>query len=171
MKKRQSHPTLEWYTAISARKGLFPRCPFTSVYRCPRFYQSLFLLGKAGSTEIDEKENNRLHEDWHRSDLWPTTMEQATSVSGREGNLESFSNFCPEVSFERFGLFATDLHNYVDEIDRSVAHSQLARERAGPEDPRWGWWMISPMHYSECPLYSPLQGQGSNPKLSRKVGF
>ena len=39
-------------------------------------------------------------------------------------------NFCPEVLYERFGLFATALHGYADEIDIDSAHSQLAAEHA-----------------------------------------
>src|SRR6266478_1120232 len=41
-------PTLKWYTDISASKSLSPRCPFASVHRCPRYYQSVSLLGEAG---------------------------------------------------------------------------------------------------------------------------
>jgi hypothetical protein len=48
------NPNLEWYESVSEKKHLLPRCPFASVYRCPRYYQSISLLGEAGvSTRID----------------------------------------------------------------------------------------------------------------------
>lgn len=152
----QINPDLAWYTSISERKGLHPRCPYASVYRCPRFFQSLSLLGSAGSTEIDPNEDKKLLDKWKNSDLWPVTKEQATAIAGSEGRMKHFWNFCPEVAFERFGWFASHLDGYADEIDIDLAHSKLGKEGAGPADWRWIWANISPIHYSECPLYSPL---------------
>lgn len=37
---------------------------------------------------------------WKRSDLWPTTDEQATSIVGTPGKPSIYSGFCPEVAFE-----------------------------------------------------------------------
>lgn len=147
-------PNLDWYLGISLRQQLSPRCPYASVYRCPRFYQSLSLLGDAGSTKIDSMEDNNLKESWEKTDIWPTTAEQATSVSGPGDDIKHFSRFCPEVSFERFGLFAAELHKYTNEIDVGNAHKVLCRDGALPDDWRWNWCHIEPMHYSECPLYS-----------------
>ncbi len=92
-------PNLAWYTALSKRKEMLPRCPFASVYRCPRYYQSVSLLGEgAGGTSIDPAEDTRLLEHWRGSDLWPVTTEQATSTFGPQGSPDIFSNFCPEVT-------------------------------------------------------------------------
>lgn len=124
--------------------------------RCPRFYQSLSLLGKAGSTEIPEKEDKKLQKKWEKSPLWPLTDEQATSVSGPEGNYKHFWNFCPEVSYGRFGLFASHLDEYSDETDIGLAHSHLSKIKAASDDWRWRWSSINHQHYSECPLYSVL---------------
>lgn len=157
------NPDLDWYTAFSHKKGLRPRCPFASVQRCPRFYQSLSLLGHAGSTEIEPKEDERLLEKWKKSDLWPVTREQATSIAGEPGNPYSFSNFCPEVAYDRFGFFASFLSYYADEIDREIAHKSLIKEGALRGDWRWAWAYASPMHYTECPLYSPLDLDASRP--------
>ena len=77
-------PDLEWYIGVSERKGLLPRCPFASVNRCPRYYESLSLLRLVGTTAIDPVENDRLFRAWSESDLWPTIGEQATSISGGE---------------------------------------------------------------------------------------
>ena len=71
-------------------------------------------------------------------------------------------NFCPEVLYERFGLFATALHGYADEIDIDSAHSQLAAEHAPASDWGWTWASVNPMHYTDCPLYSPLMQNGPN---------
>lgn len=165
------NPDMKWYSAISDRKGLLPRCPFASVHRCPRFYQSLSLLGEAGSTKIDPDEDRELFDDWSRSDVWPTTREQETSILGPVGDPKIFSHFCPEVTFERFGLYASHLCGHADEIDLEGAHARLAREGTGSEDWRWNWAHVSPMHYSECPIYSLLQGGGVNPRPQRIMGF
>jgi hypothetical protein len=120
------NPDLQWYTKTSEQKGLKQRCPFATAARCPRFYQSLSLLGRAGSTQIDEAEDERLKAFWESTDLWPSTAEQCTSVSGPVPGNKAFHNFCPEVAFLRFGLFASDLLPYHDEIDSESAHKKLA---------------------------------------------
>ena len=150
------NPDLKWYTAISSEKHVRPRCPFGSVRRCPRFYQSLSLLGGAGSTKIEPREDNLLLKRWKKSDLWPSTGEQATSISGQPGNPSIYRNFCPEVAFERFGLFALNFARYADEIDLDLAHDRLGRMKVSASDWRWAWSSVTPIHYTECPLYSPL---------------
>ncbi|MEK6552828.1 MAG: hypothetical protein AABZ54_05205 [Bacteroidota bacterium] len=153
-------PGLQWYLEQSAFKNISPRCPFATVQSCPRFYQSLSLLGDAGSTKIPQKEDKKLLKKWKKSPFWPTTKEQATSISGYEDN--HFWNFCPEVSFERFGLFATDLDRYADEIDKDFAHSKLSKRKVTSDDWRWFWSNIQSQHYSECPLYSVLLSSKSD---------
>ena len=160
-------PDLNWYTEISAAKGLAPRCPFASVHRCPRYYQSVSLLGRAGvTTQIEPEEDNRLLELWKRSDLWPVVDEQATSVTGRH-----FSKFCPEVSFERFGWFASHLSYHADEIDQDAACSRLVDEGASGRDWHWIWALATPMHYADCPLYSPLLSGVNEVSGRNPIGF
>lgn len=158
-------PDLQWYTGISQRKGLRSRCPFASVHRCPRFYQSLSLLGEAGSTRIEPKEEQRLLRKWKQSDLWPTTREQETWIAGEPGNPAIYSNFCPEVAYDRFGLFALNLARYADDIDLEAAYARLGRIDARGNDWRWAWSSVAPMHYTECPLYSPLDLDSSRDGL------
>jgi len=155
-------PGLQWYRDQSVFKNISPRCPFATVQSCPRFYQSLSLLGDAGSTKIPEKEDKKLLKKWKGSPLWPVTKEQETSISGWEGNYKHFWNFCPEVSFERFGLFATDLDKHADEIDKDFAHYKLSNINATSDDWRWFWSHIQSQHYSECPLYSVLVHRNKN---------
>lgn len=149
-------PDLRWYAQISERRGVPIRCPHATVEACPRYYQSLSLLGNAGSTAIPKAEDQRILKKWESSDLWPRTMEQATSVSGAQGNPSMFSSFCPEVAFERFGYFASSLGRYGDEIDSGFAHERLHAENAPSNDPRWSWAFATAQHYTECPIYSVL---------------
>src|SRR2546426_3339596 len=110
-------PNLRWYKKTSLRLGLRPRCPFASVERCPRYFQSLALLGRAGSTALDAREESRLTKRWKRHDLWPKVAEHETSLMGPARDIHIFSHFCPEVIFDRFGYFASDLTRYADETD------------------------------------------------------
>jgi len=146
-------PDIKWYEEISLRKGLPTRCPFAAVNRCPRYYQSLSLLGRSGSTEIPPEKDEQLKARWEKSDLWPITMEQATSVSGSPGKY-NFCRFCPEVLYDRFGLFAEDLIPHSDEytLERLI-------ELKGPlrDDWEYNWAFLKELHYSNCPLYSGLQ--------------
>lgn len=171
-------PDLNWYLAKSKENGVPPRCPFATADRCPRFYQSLSLLGKAGSTSIEPDEDERLRKKWIDSDLWPLTGEQATGIAGPNGNFKHFTKFCPEVAFERFGYFASNLNQYADEIDSDLAHRQLANEGASRDDWRWSWSHVLPNHYTECPLYSLLiqnyskgQSESQNQKPDRVESF
>lgn len=87
-------PDLHWYTEISTSKNLAPRCPYASVHRCPRYFESTSLLGQVGvTTSIDPADDQRLVEKWKRSDLWPVTQEQASQVMGPEGKPSLFLNF------------------------------------------------------------------------------
>jgi len=170
-------PDLNWYTSISRKKQLQSRCPFATADACPRFFQSLSLLGSAGSTQIDPDEDKRLVKDWKKSDLWPKTAEYATSVSGPDGKPKHFSVFCPEVAFDRFGYFASDLCSYADDLDTELAHKSLSKEGAKRGDWRWSWASVTPLHYTDCSLYSVLlhrshvQGPVKNESLSKKAWY
>jgi predicted nucleotide-binding protein len=81
--------------------------------------------------------------------------EGETSTSSDGTRTWGFSNFCPEVTYDRFHLFATRLYRYAAEIDTDLAHERLGREGARANW-RWSWEAITPLHFTECPLYSPL---------------
>lgn len=149
-------PDLQWCSERSKSKGIAIRCPFATVESCPRYYQSVSLLGNAGSTAIPIDEDERLFAKWKASELWPRSAEYETSISGWEGKASHFSNFCPEVAFDRFGYFATYLGRYADEIDSDAGHDRLTLMNVPPNDPHWSWASISPQHYTECSIYSVL---------------
>ncbi|WP_148042267.1 hypothetical protein [Pseudomethylobacillus aquaticus] len=152
------YPDMDWNISRSHDKSLAPRCPHANVHRCPRYYQSYSLLGESGiTTALTPETDTALLAKWKKTDLWPALAEHATSISGSNGKKSHFSNFCPEVAFDTFGLFASSLCRYADEIDRANAESWLVGNgRAFAKDWRWDWASLNPMHYSECPLYSQL---------------
>lgn len=163
------YPDLEWYTGISEGKKVSPRCPYANVHRCPRYYASLYLLGQAGvMTKMNLEQVKKLDKYWNKTDLLPTVREHAPSVSGSNDKKTEFSNFCPEISFDVFGLFAIFLSRYADENDRDSAHSFLSKS-AFPKDWRWNWSSVEPLHYLECQVYSQLLLQPLQPSSGNIV--
>jgi len=157
------NPDISWYIGISRERGVSPRCPFATAERCPRFYHSLSLLGDAGSTKIPAAEDERLRRKWESSDLLPKTAEYDTALAGNGERWFSYSNFCPETMFDRFGLFATYVSEHGDEIDRDSAHQWLTEKNWPRDHWRWDWAHVNPQHFTECPLYSLLSHSfGSN---------
>lgn len=147
------YPDLDWYTQISKDNNLPPRCPYAHEYKCHRYYASRYLLGQAGiSTEIRTEKIEELNRFWAKSLLEPLVAEDEPCITN-EGS--SYSNFCPEISYNTFGLFAEYLSNYCDDIDLNAAHKYLA-DNAQPKDWRWHWMYMHPLHYSKCPIYSQL---------------
>ena len=130
------NPDIGWYLKVSHERSVTPRCPFASVERCPRYFESLSLLGRAGSTPVSPTEDDRLKSFWEKSDLWPKTGETSACIMGTTDRTTIFSNFCPEVAYDRFGCFATNLVDFADEIDRDFAYRRLKKVYAAPES--WG---------------------------------
>jgi hypothetical protein len=118
---------------------------------------------------LTRSEEKRLLKKWKKSEHWPKVREHESSI----WNNKDFHNFCPEVAFDVFGLFASELHRYADEIDTHAAHAQLAKNGASANDWRWQWAYITPLHYSECRLYSQLlsTNAGGTDKIDAKEIF
>jgi hypothetical protein len=100
-----------------------------------------------GATEIDSAQDEIARKRWDMSDLLPVTGEQAASVAGTEKS-KMFVNFCQEIVFDRFGLFATFPSAYADEIDHDSMQARLVREGAPRGDWRWIWQSLHPLHYT-----------------------
>ncbi len=173
------NPDMDWNIAQSHANGLAPRCPHANIHRCPRYYQSYALLGESGiTTALAPETDSELLRSWKKTDLWPSLAEQATSISGSTEKHSHFSNFCPEVAFDTFGLFVSSLNRYADEIDRDAAENWLVSNgRSSTSDWRWEWSSLNPMHYSQCSVYSQLPltnttiaASGSEEIVSMKPG-
>jgi hypothetical protein len=153
------YPDLDWYTGISKEEKVSPRCPYANVHRCPRYYGSLNLLGDCGiSTKMKPEKIKELDTFWAETDILPVVAEHDTGIRGDAEKKSAFSNFCPEISFDIFGLFADSLYRYADEIDTDIAYRQIEKD-SHPKDWRWQWQFISPLHYLKCPIYSQLMGR------------
>ena len=149
------YPDLDWYTGISKVENVPPRCPYANVHKCPRYYHSLYLMGDSGTTKMKPEKIKELDTLWAKTDILPVVAEHDTHITGDTEKKSRFSNFCPEISFDVFGLFADSLYRYTDEIDTGIAHARLTKE-GYPKDWRWAWAFISPLHYLKCPFYSQL---------------
>jgi len=150
------YPDLGWYTGLSEQKSVEPRCPFANVHCCYRYYVSLYLLGDANiTTKMKCDKIKKLETLWKNSDLLPAVAEHDTGISISDGKNTGFCNFCPEISFDVFGLFAVSLYKYTDEIDIQVSHKMLEKETFS-DDWRWDWASVVPQHYLSCPTYSQL---------------
>lgn len=162
-----SYPDLNWYTAISKYEGVSPRCPFANVHRCPRYYSTLYLVGDAGvTTRMKPEKIRELDTLWDRTDVLPVVAEHDTSITSYGGKKSTYSNFCPEISYDVFGLLAHYLHSYPDETDRDLAHDRLKHE-ANSQDWRWQWENVALLHYLDCPVYSQLLGRDTSPSHAK----
>lgn len=154
------YPDLEWYSAISERKRLPGRCQHASVHRCPRYFDSLALLSDVGiTTRIPEPIHDAAVARWKTHELAPATAEAAASISGSGGA----SNFCPEVAFDTFKLFAVTLIRLSsDPVDQQISELAIKRD-PGTDGKDWrGFWShVEPLHYSDCPLYAKLHQEKS----------
>lgn len=153
------YPDLDWYSRQSQRKALPGRCPYANIERCPRFFESVALLSDAKITSSMAKElHDRTLAKWREHELWPATGETSASITGGEVP-NSYSNFCPEVTYNTFRLFATSLIGIGDDpIDRQLAEEAIEKNPAPPgKDWRWSWTYVEPLHFSDCPLFAQLQ--------------
>ena len=141
--KAEEKPDFAWYSGVSKKQGLPPRCPIAPAQLCPRYYESLEALGRGRSfTSIPAEPAALLERKW----------KPFTSVIAEEepcADEKSVNHFCPEVSYDRFGYFASFLHEYTDEIDRDNMYKLYERRGITEQfDPRWCW--ITALHYTEC---------------------
>lgn len=162
------NPNFEWYSLKSEAKKLPPRCPLASPESCPKYYDCLWLLGECKIIKKLPIEDKICFD--KKRELFKSIIgEQESSVNYVDDRLVSINRFCPEISYNVFGYFATVLHCYVDEIDLRYAHQELMRENIDLSDYRWQWWIVIPRHYAECQEYSIFSNFASDKqkKISR----
>ena len=161
-----SPPDLQWYASVSERKGICTRCPHASVHRCHRYFESVAILSDVGiTTEMPQELHDQLLKKWEAHDLWPVTAEDGVSASGGQ-KPNCFSNFCPEVAFDVFKVFASGVIFFYDELDRDLVHRALARDNVSGEDWRWRFQHVAPLHYSECSIYSKIPKEKPMPQIT-----
>lgn len=163
----QIYPDLEWCSSISERKGMNTRCPHATVHHCHRYFESVSLLSDQGiTTKMPAVLHDQVLKKWENHELWPVTGEDATSISGG-ATPNCFSNFCPEVAFNTFKLFASTVIRFYDNLDSEYRHEALVKEGAMVDkDWRWNYEKIVPMHYSDCPVYSKIPKEKVMPQIT-----
>lgn len=178
---KQQYPDLEWYTEVSRKMAVSPRCPFASVHRCPRYFQGVSLLGEEGGlSRLDPQLDRDIGEKWEATDVWPAAWHEHTGISSSDERPFLYRDFCPEVAEQAFGLFASTLIRYSDDTDKQSAHEWLTLNgKTAHKDWRWHWYSVSEMHYTNCPVFSllsvdptPLKiDEHSDPVFTMKPGF
>jgi HNH endonuclease len=152
---------LAWYSAESRKQKLRLRCPIAHAELCPRYYRTLAVLGEGGHpghapiTQIPSERAASLDRKWKAFESVVLEEEPSTFWAGEEDHMERYavSHVCPEVSYEIFGYFASDLHAYADEMDRAFDKKDYRRESNFEQyDPDWE--SVTPRHYTECREYS-----------------
>ena len=68
----------------------------------------------------------------------------------------SYNKFCPEIIYDEFGFFASDLGHYYDAQERDLAHQYLTRDRVADGSWQWTYPRLTPRHFTECDVYSQL---------------
>ena len=151
------YPDLQWYSLQSERKGLPGRCPYTSVHLCPRYFETYAVLSMVGTTvPLQKAIHDEAQAKWENHELSSSSAETVPSISGGE-DPNCYSNFCPEVAYDTFKLFASNLIRINDSIDRQIAENLIEKDPAPDgKDWRYMWSHVEPLHYSDCPLYARL---------------
>lgn len=165
----QHTPDFAWYSSKSKSLRLSPRCPIARSELCPRYYGSYWLLGNAGiTTKITDADKERLDRKW--SVLKPVVSEEEPGISLSSGKFRSAANFCPEVAYDVFGLFASSLWRYANDLDSDLAQEKLGREQANSDDPRWQWSSVAGRHFTECREYSLFGDMTATKTGGRRAG-
>lgn len=155
-------PDSLWYRRKSSEKNAPVSCPYANIHKCPRYYASMYMLGKAGIiTSIDATKKTSLDIFWADSGILPVIAEEETSISGFQGSWSAFSNFCPEVTFAYFHYYASYLAKYVDEIDSDCGR-RIAEVEKKPNDWRYEWGFISSCHFLDCSVYNQVHNFNSS---------
>ena len=150
------NPTIEWYKSISAKYNLTPRCPFANIYKCPKYYDSLYCLEGTGATSMTDQDIEELNKYWKEKKLKFGLKEEMPGVARNVDEFSFLTNFCPQATFLRFGYFASHLSEFADEIDKDIRYTELEKINIDKDDWRWYFQYLTPQHYTDCSFYSIL---------------
>ena len=113
----KTHPDIEWCTNLSKKLKLNAiRCPFTLDNICPRYYISRKVLKLTPEGKIKDLDTY-----WEsKYVLWEKLQENPPTFHDKYPDNEDASdkhylNFCPEVLYNKFGLFASQIDEYAIE--------------------------------------------------------
>ena len=111
-----------WYSAESRKRNLPPRCPLAHAELCPRYYETLDALGrKGGFTTIPRDQAASLERKWK-------VLRAVIAEEEPYADEKSINHFCPEVSYDTFGYFASDMFEYLDGRDRERAYERYGKQ-------------------------------------------
>ena len=157
-----------WYFRQSKAVAGRPRCPLANVKLCPRYYASRSVAGKkAWMNPMAAIEAKKLDEFWGKHPL-----HSEDSIAGPEAREDSVANFCPEIGYEIFGVFASTIARHSGE-DRRIYEKDLAARGIPADHWRQKFWLLKPQHYSECSEYSvlaALSGKDRQTGKTQRVG-
>lgn len=164
-------PDYRWYKEKSLEKAVPSECPFANVHSCPRYYESLYMLGevhmitKMGSDTIKE-----LDALWEKSKIKPILEEEMTYIYGGDGKNSTFGNFCPEVSYKYLSYYADYMSKYADCIDQEHGAKTAEYENIN-NDYRYVWAIVKETHYLDCSVFNKVKAYNSerNYKLNNLV--
>ena len=147
-------PDIEWYRNKSIQMDSPNSCPYANHYKCPRFFDSIDMLGDAGIiTRINIKDKKDLDAFWERSGLSPIIAEDKTSI---RNNNKTFSNFCPEVSFKHLdGYYAKFLAKHSDDTDKENDYRKAEKDKLS-NDYRYEWEYVIACHFLDCSVYNQI---------------
>lgn len=148
------YPDLKWYIGEGERKGLPGRCPYGSILRCPRyFYTAARLSDERITARMSAEDYDAASAKWRDHELASEISETETLIMGR-----CYLNFCPEVCFDTFRIFASTLIRKSDDPTDQVIAERLIADDPIPDgkDWRYAWKDVEPLHYSNCPFYAKL---------------
>lgn len=150
-------PDSSWYRSKSIEADAPLSCPYANVHKCPRYYESIYMLGKVGIiTSIGTSKKEELDVLWEESGLSPVISEDGTGIGWSDGKLSSISNFCPEVSFTYYHYYASFLARHADEIDKDCGYRIAEREKI-QNDWRYQWACVSACHFLDCSVYDQVK--------------
>jgi hypothetical protein len=137
-------PNKEWYQSVSDKMELLHKCPYTNIYFCPRFWQSLLKLSEDMLPQSDEEKEKteRYHQeiipDIYNSFAPPKITRRPSTDADTPPPISSIYGACPEVS----GRLPERLYFYAIEYDLDSSDNIYTS--------------IDPMHYSECDIFQRL---------------